>query len=819
MSDETRHRCPSCGRENSPFNVACADCGAPLSAETQTRSSLQSEDTLPAAPRDGTGLAPGTRLGNLVVEQELGRGGMGVAYAAYDEQLERHVAIKVLVGPQAERTRARLLNEARAMARFNHPNIAVIHDVGVTDGRTYVVMERVEGVTLAEWSKAPRAPDEVLGVYLQAARGLAAAHAAGILHRDFKPANAMLGKDGRVRVLDFGLAGTDPSSPARGVSLPSLGGAAFGTPAYMSPEQRARGPVDARSDQFSFCVALWEALHGERPLALEGSEVVVRPVARRPGIPARIDRALRRGLAVEPAARHPGMEPLIRALADPWRARRGALIAAGALGLIGLAAGSAWALARPVACQGLDRRAAEVWPAGRRESLRGVLGAAASPVEQALDAYAAKWVEYRTDVCAATAVRHEQSEAALDLRTACTERLLAQLETVVDLLERPGANPARALDVVRVLDAPRVCDDVRALAAGHPPEDDPARREQVEALDRRLFAGYAVARAGRLVESATALGLVLLEAERFPALRARVLEKLGNVEIDTDLAAADTHLVAGAAAAMSTGQDHIAGKAFRSLILLRLTQRRYDDAHAMARLAEAAFERSSSENARDRADVHKFESDLYVREGKLTEGLASLEKARSLDDFTRELSLSAYDMREANILDKLGRDAEAREKYQTALAYIVRVKGEDHPQVATILNNLGSIAMDAGDLESALDFFRRSLAVKERVLGPTSLGSGITRGNVADALYRLRRYDEAEREVRAAIELIEKQLKADGEQLSYPLETLGGLLLDTGRAAEAVAPLERARAIREKLGQAEERASDEALLAKARAGR
>ena len=299
---------------------------APLSWPTDPTDGERRE--LPPAP---------SRLGRYAVLRTIGSGGMGVVYAAYDEELERRVAIKVLHPRFSEDSlhRARILREAQAMAKVSHPNVAALHEVAVHDRRLFVVMEFVDGPTLGSWQSAEKRNErDILEVYRQAGRGLAAAHAAGLVHRDFKPENAMVGRDGRVRVVDFGLArASGAADPASGRSSPNLlmrpltrPGSLAGTPAYMSPEQHDSTAFDARSDQYAFCVALWEALVGERPF--EGDTVAslmhsVRsgqfkaPALDRDVSPA-VLRALRRGLSAEPEQRWPSMDALLTALAvDP----------------------------------------------------------------------------------------------------------------------------------------------------------------------------------------------------------------------------------------------------------------------------------------------------------------------------------------------------------------------------------------------------------------------------------------------------------------------------------------------------------------------
>src|SRR5690606_1441989 len=232
----------------------------------------------------------GATIGRYVVLAPLGRGAMGTVLAALDPELDRKVALKVLHETARGGDRARLQREAQALARLSHPNVMILHDVGTwvdpAGGRhVFLAMELVVGHTLSDWlASAPRSVDAIVAVFAQAGRGLAAAHAAGLVHRDFKPHNVLVGSDGRVRVTDFGLArsfGEDTRPPITvdthtgPISLPELAlhetltrtGEWVGTPAYMAPEQLQGGAADPRADQFAFCVALYEALHGQRPFA------------------------------------------------------------------------------------------------------------------------------------------------------------------------------------------------------------------------------------------------------------------------------------------------------------------------------------------------------------------------------------------------------------------------------------------------------------------------------------------------------------------------------------------------------------------------
>ena len=252
---------------------------------------------LRASVREGLFGVPseGVRIGRYRLAQCIGRGGMGVVWSAHDDELDRTVAIKLL-RPELGDLGPRLDKEARALARLNHPNVVSVFDVGTHEGQRFIAMEFVDGETLRTWLETPRALPEILAAFVGAGRGLAAAHAVGLVHRDFKPDNVLVGRDGRARVLDFGLA-RPPSGPELQPSAIDLDadprataltrdGALLGTPAYMAPEQHLGLTADARSDQFAFAVALFDAVYGQPPFRGDDLRMlslsVVRSVVQRP---------------------------------------------------------------------------------------------------------------------------------------------------------------------------------------------------------------------------------------------------------------------------------------------------------------------------------------------------------------------------------------------------------------------------------------------------------------------------------------------------------------------------------------------------------
>jgi serine/threonine protein kinase len=318
--------------------AVCADCHALIDGLVGTRASCP---TAPATAGGGEAawyaLGRGAQVGRYLLDAPLGIGGMSVVHAAVDPALGRRIAVKLsrpeLRDPDGGRDR--LIREARSLARLAHPNVVTLFDVGEHRGQPFLALELVDGGSLSAWlRRAARTTDEILDCLIGAARGLAACHAAGIVHRDIKPDNILVGLDGRARISDFGLArsGERLATPAGSCGDPvatpsdrSRPGTLAGTPAYMAPEHQARGETDPRSDQWSFCATLYEALAGVRPfvaedLAARAAAIAAgRLAAPAPGrrVPGWLHRLVARGLHADPAARWPSMDAVVDGLAHP----------------------------------------------------------------------------------------------------------------------------------------------------------------------------------------------------------------------------------------------------------------------------------------------------------------------------------------------------------------------------------------------------------------------------------------------------------------------------------------------------------------------
>ena len=424
------------------------------------------------------GAEAGTTIGRYVVLAVAGSGASGVVYAAYDPELDRKVALKVLgAGDDGESTRSEVLHEARALAKLRDAHVVAVHDVGEHQGRVFVVMEFVDGQDLALWIGSERpGVAEVVRALAQAARGLQAAHDDGIVHRDFKPANALIGSDGTVFVADFGLARFGPrrteaaqTDEPVGVSTPP------GTPAYLAPELYEGGEAGTRSDIYAFCVTLWEALYGSRPWAA-GNEFALLDLKRdgppdvpaRPRVPRRVKALLVAGLDPHPERRPASMADVLREL-EPPSSRLPWMMATG---FLTIAAVSGWALTQADPCGGGSERVGQVWSSARQTELaKGIVDEESRRFFSArAQAHADAWVSVHREACEATHVRHEQSPERLDQRMQCLDRRLSQFETLL-----AEVNPAQSEDVMRATRALATMTDRRCpTEAGCDPTPRPS---------------------------------------------------------------------------------------------------------------------------------------------------------------------------------------------------------------------------------------------------------------------------------------------------------------------------------------------------------
>jgi tetratricopeptide (TPR) repeat protein/predicted Ser/Thr protein kinase len=741
------------------------------------------------------GEAAPPRIGRFTLLRLLGEGGMGVVYAAYDEDLDRKVAIKLLragAAPQPELQRARMLREAKLMAQLSHPNVITIHEVGEHEGQIFIAMEFVRGQSLDQWLQrtAPRRPDwrSVIAVFAQAGEGLVAAHRAGLVHRDFKPQNVMVGEDGEVKVLDFGLACLSSQDEARSSSedarerpLPLAAltqtGALMGTPAYMAPEQHLGEPADERSDQFSFCVALWEALYGQHPFegatffALQRS-ILAGSVREAPGdspVPARIRRHLLRGLAVRPEDRHPSLAALLAALtADPVAARRRWLAV---LGLVLAASAATYALARgtgPTApsCSGVTDEFAAVWNPGRQAAVAAAFRATGLPyaeetwahVGPALDAYARAWTEMRADACEAHADGLE-SDRHYDLRTACLARRRSAVDALVSALsEATAADVEHAARAVSALPPLAPCADTEALAAAIPPPEDPAVARAVEQHRGALAQAREFEALGRFDEARARVEPVRAspEARTYEPLAAEVSLALGAIELSAGRFEAGTRTLSQAVeSGLRAGHLDVAAEA----------------------LARRIFTQSQT--------------------GAMQAALHDVPLARALVDRSRDEQLRWLVQNNIGALHFAQHQfAAANEEWLAALATKERIGGQRHYEYAITLGNLGTVALALGDLQAAQEYQERGLAITEQMLGAEHPATALTRYNLACAEHYSGRLRAARTRMAAAVSTMARAYGPTAEGLFERYLQLAALSNDRQAFAETLEFVDQAAAIR-----------------------
>jgi tetratricopeptide (TPR) repeat protein/tRNA A-37 threonylcarbamoyl transferase component Bud32 len=821
-------------------------------------SDISGQQTLPGEilPTDKTVVADGRprpqvplpvgpfRVGRFTAVRQIGAGGMGVVYMAYDEQLDRKVAVKLLQerpGADAESLgHARLLREAQAMAHVSHPNVAAVYEVGTYEDQVFVAMELVEGKTLGQWlADEPRSWQEIVAVYVQAGRGLAAAHAAGLVHRDFKPENVIVGDDGRARVLDFGLARASrdvPTLPPAEISGTDLrlntslavqltqAGSLLGTPAYMPPEQYLRAGIDARSDQFSFCVALFEALYGARPFtgqtlaelmaAITRGKVRV-PKQHRP-VPGWIHEVVVRGLHVDADRRWPDMPTLLEALGrDPARRRRRVALRVGAALLLGatvFAVLKARELQAQV-CTGAAAQLGDVWSEARADEVRAALRASGLPyapaaaerVVASLDDYADEWIAARTRACEATAVRQEQSQELLDRRMACLDERRAGLRALVGVLVAADAAVVeKAVQVTSELPRLEPCSDSAYLQARVRPPDDPAAALRVEATRaqlsqaRTLMLAGKFAGAGRLVEEALAAAATL----GYGPLVAEVELMHGELRThEGSYTDAEAALRRAYVAARTAGDGEVAAAAATALVGVT--------GHSLARFEAGALWRevAAAEVARSGdplapADLARETASMAVREGDYVRAQAAYLRGLALREAVVGAEHSSL-IGELNqlgaVLEKQGKYAEAGEHIRRALALCEATLGPEHPLVATTADNLGAIFQAEGRYEDALAQHLRGLQIRERLLGPEHLQVADSLNSLGIVAESLGRPSETEAYFRREISIREQHLGPDNPAVALSHTNLGAILHIHGDDDGALLHLRRALEIQEKV--------------------
>jgi serine/threonine protein kinase/tetratricopeptide (TPR) repeat protein len=750
-------------------------------------------------------LGRGAIMGRYVVLGLVGRGGMGEVYGAYDPDLNRKVAVKLLHikpgnGVTLSEGRQRTLREAQAIARLSHPNVVVVYDVGTFEDKVFIAMEFVEGETVSHWLKVqPRPWQEIVKVFVAAGRGLAAAHDKGLVHRDFKPDNVMVGYDNQVRVMDFGLARQsnhnprpartppEPISIAITSSLSGGGrdtlplnegvahrratlhevssdvlemnltrtGAMMGTPIYMAPEQFRGLSIDARTDQFSFCISLYQALYDERPFvgdnltALAGNVVEgnVRSAPAKSRVPFWLRRVLLRGLRPRPADRWASMEALIDALGrNPTARRRGWVFACGAaivLATVGLGV-------RPMLtekskiCFGGPDKLAGIWdlsPAGGAEPIRHTqireaflkTGKSYAPdvfatVSRTLTDYAQRWASMYRETCEATQLRGDQSPEVLDLRMSCLQDRREGLRALTDILsDANGEVVENAVSAANALGTVERCANLPLLRAVVQPPENPATRAKVNDLRIRLADLKARFDAGRWKEALKNLPGLLSAARAlgYQPLLAETLQIQGNMLISAgDSVAAEKSLIEAYWRADASRHDELRAEAAEKLVfVVGFQEGHFDEADQWATAARSVLERLGGHELLQAWLLNDLGCVYYLRGQRdaavqaMKEGLALKEKA--LGPEHPDVGLSEGNLGLA--LKELGRNDEALTHTDRAIALQERALGAGHPDFASDLSNRGEILNALGRYQEAIQSFQRARAAWERELGPDNL--------------------------------------------------------------------------------------------------
>ncbi len=715
---------------------------------------------------------------------------MGLVVAAFDARLNRRVALKVMPsGPDVPHEMS-LVGEDQAMGRLQHPNVVAVYDSGQLDASTrFIAMEYVEGQTLQSWNEDhPRDWSEILEAYRQAGAGLHAAHQAGLIHRDFKPLNVLVGADGRVRVTDFGLAREDtPKTPPPFepyAAAPPRPRQLLGTLKYMAPEVLTGHSADVGSDVFAFCVALYEALYRQPAFPGETKEAQLQAkregrfsaLPRKTSVPPWLGRSVVRGLAASPAQR-PSMRELLRLLRPPIRARK----RVGMVMMLLVALGSwGWWQSTYRSCHSVALRLHGVWDDDVKAKVRAALLATHASyaqstntlVETALDAYADSWVKTGAELCQRKALPKIRL-----LQEACLERKRRHFQNLTLLLSERAdeALLSKAVSAAQALTPVDACTDDKALAARVPPPEVAEVRAQVEALDGRLLRLQTLSEAGRYQDALLGFDALLraTEATHYPPLQAQALYTLSDLEDRTSqLDIAEQRIRQAIPLAAEAGDPLTVAHGWLLLHRILRRQAKFPEAMALVLPLEAAVEQSG--DARVRAS-----------------------------------GLSA----QGTLRYELGDYAEALKKYHQALPIREAALGPNHSEVGRLLNNIGMVQAGLGNYPDALESHRRALAIYEHAFGPKHPDVAWSLSSTGGVLFAVSEYAEALNLFERSLEIQKSVFGENHPEVAESYNNIGAVQLAQGRCSDALVSHRRALAIQHKsLG--EENFQAEASLTK-----
>ncbi len=762
-------------------------------------------------------------LGRYEILAAAGEGAMGMVFAAYDRELERQVALKLFAGAQNldPNSQVRIKREAQALARLSHPNVVQVYDVGEVEDAIYVAMEFVRGPDLRTWLESHRRTwTDILKIFIQAAQGLSAAHRRTLVHRDFKPSNVLIGTDDRVRVVDFGLArshddatGEDlPSSTSTLRSDVTHAGDLIGTPAYMSPEQHMRQPATPLSDQYSFCVVLFEALYDIHPYPTAtvkqaafhacSGRFTAPPKSR---VPAWLHRAVMRGMSPDPERRWPSMEALVNELTRERSRRRwlygaAAVVIASTLSSAIVHAAHQPSVADTPDCAGGPLQIADAWNSRRASSIEHAIRASNVPyaddtadrVRGLLQKYVDTWVLAYRSACLAH-VRGEQSDRLLHLRIDCLSRAKTALTVATEVLAQVDAPLAdRAVHVATTLPSLARCSDTTSLLTGPPPAPG---RELSTSEQAALARAQAQFHAGRYKLALAALTGAELSGPEVNLWHGRILEKLGDYR-----QAAEILLRAYRGADRAA---HDMTRAQASLALADLYNHRLHDQRQAAiwvDQAEAVITRIGA-GAPIWLRLHRSRGGLLHNQGQLAaaqnEHHRVLELARELDDGQSVVLADAHNNL-ANSLYAAGDYDLARQHYQAALTAYRQRLGPQHPDLGKPHNNLSNLLHELGHQHEAVHHAQTALSIYRAVLDPRHPRIGMSLNNLGRAQLATGNYEDSEASLTEAESILVQAHGPDHPVVAFPLSNLAQLAWVRGNLDEAATLHRRALAIRTK---------------------
>ncbi|MFL5318407.1 MAG: protein kinase domain-containing protein, partial [Myxococcaceae bacterium] len=787
------------------------------------------------------------RVSRYVIRDMLGQGGMSIVYVAYDPELDRKIALKMLrralseqLGPDA---RDRVLREGQAMARLSHPNVLHVHDVGTYDDSVFLAMEYVDGVTLRDWLKqGPHRTREIVQRFLDAGEGLVAAHAVGLIHRDFKPDNVLLGRDGRVRVADFGLVRAFdtseglPSSVQTGGAASQLG-AVVGTPAYMAPEQRQGGKVDTRTDQFSFCVALYEAFTGERPGARN----------KHTKLPRWLAPITDRGLSEKQDDRYPSMRELLEDLRKhsgtarrrmPW-----VMMSTGAL-LVAATVVGVLATRRParIGCEQPELRLGGIWDSAHADSVKGAFEKTGkvyasdtfSRVSQTLESFSREFNKSWRAACEAdAAASNDTAREFATLSALCLDAQREELRTLVtDFAVADSKLLDRAPDAALGLPKPGACVDARTLEGSRQLLKQSIQNPAAQELRLRLARLRAQTREGKFEEAKPNAEKLVADARALKddPLLAEVLMAQGLLLSDAwEAEKSEKALREGFELAFSVGHDLVAAQAAVELVhVIGYAQERVAEGRQWATVAHAALGRLGNAPELE-ARLWNNEGHLHFFVGEYDESVVAYEKSleirrRVLGEDSPEYAAPLFNL--GRNLDYMGNPKAGLEKINEAREILRKALGPNHPKVGIASNGVAWSSLQLGQLETAEKEARLSVdiaaqsggedspiaedsrvtlaavllargkyeeGVQEALRADKTLTAAGERESLAavaaeaecQGLYELKRVADAQKACDRAVELIEKAEDVDPSEHSLAYESRGALYLNLGRPADA----------------------------------